>query len=139
MLAKCVCDCALTKDTQKMEYKPRALHCRRLVSRKLEKNTVGTVRKQKYKKQFLVSSAGHLQKTKVLTALTLSDGMNVLTPLSVRRPDDAAGSFGHSSREEVASDGNQRGEPQRREEGRGLPLSVPRFGDKEREKGHSGL
>lgn len=94
---------------------------------------------KKYKNQFLVSSAGHLQKTKVLTALTLSDGMNVLTPLSVRRPDDAAGSFGHSSREEVASDGNQRGEPQRREEGRGLPLSVPRFGDKEREKGHSGL
>lgn len=36
---------------------------------------------------------------------------------SILRPDNAAGCSGHSSREEVAGDGDKRGEPERREEG----------------------
>lgn len=59
--------------------------------------------------------------------------------LSTLRTYDAAGCSGHSGREEVARDSDQRGEPERREEGRGLPLSVPRLGEQKGEEGDPGL
>ena len=55
------------------------------------------------------------------------------------RSNDTAGCSGHSSRKEVAGDGHQRGEPERREEGWSLPLFVPGSGEQEGEKGDSGL
>lgn len=59
--------------------------------------------------------------------------------VSILRPDDAAGCPGHSGGEEVAGDSHKRGEPERREEGWGLPLVVPRSGEQEREEGDPGL
>lgn len=59
--------------------------------------------------------------------------------VAILRPDDAAGGSGHGSREEVAGDSHKCGEPERREEGRGLPLIVPRSGEQEREEGDPGL
>lgn len=58
---------------------------------------------------------------------------------SILRPDNAAGCSGHSSREEVAGDSDKCGEPERWEEGWGLPLVVPRSGEQEREEGDPGL
>lgn len=62
-----------------------------------------------------------------------------LTIVCASRPDDTAGCSGHGSREEVAGDGHQRGEPERREEGRSIPLSVPGSGEQEGEEGDPGL
>lgn len=49
--------------------------------------------------------------------MDLTDFYQLFLLASACRPDDTAGCSGHGSREEVAGDGHQRGEPERREEG----------------------
>lgn len=57
----------------------------------------------------------------------------------MRRPHHTAGRSGHSSREEVAGDSHQCGEPERREEGRGLSFALPRPGEQKGAAGDPGL